>query len=297
MTGQNNKRRTLSRMAVINAWFDPTEVPSGNRERRPRYAFRMDVAFRDERLGGGPGDPVRFRVRLKQCEVAVVLPRGEGDLRIDPRTIVAGASPASVTVSQETTAKARAHGTADLGISASGVLAKMGMGAHVERAHVVTTSRSQILPLLLGERSETHDGHLCWTVRRTDGGAGLEGLLWDARQGEPRFQLVDRRPTEARTRSERTGLHPTITVEVRAKREDLEIDGIELTDPEQRRFSAGLFKRPLAVKTAEAFIARELKREGLRVGDIHEPFSDLVVGDMLVSLVDDGNSDDDDALS
>ena len=141
--------------------------------------------------------------------------------------------------------------------------------------------------MLQGTRSRSSDGNLSWTIACTDGAEGLEGMLWDARHDEPRFEFVDLRPIESRLRGERTGLHATRTVEVRCKREDLEIGDVELTDPLGAKWAARLTNWRKTTKAAEAFIKYWLQQEGLRVGDIHEPFSDLVVGDLLVSLVDD----------
>lgn len=88
-------------------------------------------------------------------------------------------------------------------------------------------------------------------------------------------------------------MYATVTVEVRCKREDLEITDIALTDPAKAKSMIYLLNRRKAEKVAEAFIKHQLHQEGLRVGDIHEPFSDLVVGDLLVSLVD---CDDDESF-
>ena len=287
MISQNNKRRTLQRLAVTRAWFDP--VPGAD---APRYALHMDVAFQEERLGGGEGDPVRFRVALKRCEIVVVIPLGAKGLRVDPRTIASGQGPATVSVERRLMASSEAEGSVDFALAPAGAAAGVSVSASAKRARELEATTRQSLPVLLGTRSLSQEGDPSWTIKRTDGTDILEGMLWDARQDEPRFELVDRRPIEERDREHRTGLHTTVKVEVRCKREDLEITDIALTDQETVSRVAKWANHKKKAKVAEAFIKHRLQQEGLRVGDIHEPFSDLVVGDLLVSLVDGGDDDD-----
>lgn len=276
----SNKRRTLRQLAVVNAWFDP--IPEAT---EGRYSFHMDVAFQGERLGGGDGDPVRFRVKLKRCEVVVVLPRSEQGLVIDPRTI-ASSGPTMVTLSRETNTSSTLRGSVEASGSVAGASAKASAGASGERSTTTKASAMQTVRVLQSMQSRSAEGHPCWVITRADSQVGLEGTLWDP-HSEPRFHILDRRPKPVRDQEERTGLHPTVTVEIRCKREDLEITDIALTDPEKNTrlpFGNGHKKR---LKAAEAFIKHQLQLERLRVGDIHEIFSELVVGDMLVSLVDD----------
>jgi hypothetical protein len=85
MAPVNNKHRALGQLAVTRAWFYPVADTNP-----PRHAFKMDIVFQNERVGGRPEDPVRFRVGLKQCEVVVILPLGDSCIRIDERTVVSG---------------------------------------------------------------------------------------------------------------------------------------------------------------------------------------------------------------
>ena len=277
-------------MAVVNAWFDPPGVAlAGASPDRPRHAFRMDVAFQAARLGG-EGEEVRFRVRLRECEVVVRRPDGETDIGISRQTIDAGGILATVERTDEAERSGRAHAEAAIGLGSTGATAKAGAGVAVSHTSKATVTQS--LPLLVATRSQTLDGHLSWRVQRTDGIAGLDGLLWDARNGPPRFTAVDTRTPEERARHERTALPPTLRVEVRAKSEDLIIDRLELTDA---RPWSKLGPTRKAEVAARAFIKRSLIEERLPVGDIHEPFSDLVIGDMVVALTDRATGDGSDA--
>lgn len=277
----NNKYRSLGQIAVVNAWFDPVETNS-----TPRYRFHMDVSFREERLGGEEGDPVRFRVALLQCEVAVVLPDGEANLVIDPRSIASDQANTMVSRSRERVSSRSAEGSASTEIgptSLSGGL-KATVSGNASVTDTVTTQGSTTL--LLGRRSRTEKGDLSWIVTCAEESGILNELVWNART-DPRFDLIDNRKKEIRERDARNQLHPTIRVEIICRREDLRIEDIALTDPNDRKSISpfgGDKKRRIA---AEAFIKRELLQNGLRAGNIHEPYGRLVVSDMIVSLVDD----------
>ncbi|WP_375264208.1 hypothetical protein [Palleronia sp.] len=280
MTLKDNKRRSLGRLAITRAWFDP--IPDRS---PPRYSFHMDVTFQQERLGGGPNDPVRFQVGLKRCELVVMLPRGEERLKIDPRTIAVGQTTTDVTIRRATSATSEVSAGAGLGVGASGATGSANFSAKAKRSRSVEATSEEILPVLLGTRSESTDGHQSWNIARMDGAEVLEGLLWNANKDEPRFELIDGRPPAVRDREERTGLHATVTIEVRCKRQDLEVTEVSLTDPEESKTFARLTNRRKATKVAEAFIKKKLQEEGLRVGDVHEQYSDMVIGDLIVSLV------------
>jgi len=282
MVSNNNKHKKLGRLAITRAWFDPVADTTP-----PRHAFKMDIVFTNERLGGGPDDPVRFRVGMKQCEVVVIPPISDPSIRIDERTILSGSSPATVTIKRETEASAEVSGEAHLDLGATGLSSGANVKAAAKRRRVVHASTEEVLPVLLGTRSQSQEGHQSWNIRRIDGTETLEGQLWDAHADGPRFELLDRRPEMARESDKRTGLHPAVVVEIRCKREDLEIVDIDVTDSADAKIMLGLPSRKKAMKVAEAFLKQQLQKECLRVGDIHEPFSDIVVGDLLVSMVDD----------
>lgn len=278
---RNNKYRSLGRIAVANAWFDP--VPGKG---APRYRFHMDVSFREERLGGEESDPVRFRVALLRCEVAVVLPSGETSIVIDPRSIASDRPGTTVSHSYERTNERATKASVDAKIGPSGVSAnaKGSASANVSSKNRVTTQGET--GLLLGQRSQTEDGSLSWIITRADGSGILDHVVWDAKT-EPRFDIVDKRDVSVREREKSNQLHPTLRVEIHCRSEDLQIKDIELTDPNERRLITSWSGDKKRRKAAEAYIKRELLQEGLRVGNIEDPYGRLIVGDLVVSLVDD----------
>ncbi|TGN55489.1 hypothetical protein E4L95_14995 [Paracoccus liaowanqingii] len=206
-------------------------------------------------------------------------------MTIDKRTLVAGHLPTTVTIKQHIEATSKAGGTASMGLGPSGLTGGLAMEAFVSRSKSVEALSEQTVPILLGTRSQSEDGYQSWNVSRTDGAPVLDGLLWDANSEQARFELIDNRPAETREQEKRTGLHPTFTIEVRCKREDLEVTEIGLTSPTDARIMHTLLNRGKSLKAAEAFIKKKLQEEGLRVGDLNEFYSDLVVSDLIISLV------------
>lgn len=277
----NNKYRSLGQVAVANAWFDPVATDGA-----PRYRFHMDVSFREERLGGEEGDPIRFRVALLRCEVAVVLPFGEASLVIDPRSIASDRADTTVSRSGERVNSHSAEGSAVAKAGPTGFTAGIEGKVNGSALTTDTIKTEGRTALLLGQRSRTEEGELSWIITRADGRGILDQVVWNA-QTEPRFDLIDKRATEVREREALNQLHPTIRIEIKCRSEDLKIDDIALTDPEERRLMASWAGANKRKKAAEAFIKRELLQNGLRAGNIHEPYGRLVVGDMIVSLVDD----------
>ncbi|MEM0961676.1 MAG: hypothetical protein AAGK21_03920 [Bacteroidota bacterium] len=280
-----NKIRSLGQIAVANAWFDLVE-----RDGPPRYSFHLDVSFRRERIGGEEGDPARFRVALKECEVVVLLPTGETELRIDRRTIATHRSSRSVERTREQVSSQALQGTAGMEVGPEVFGARANAAAGLERATKETTTSRSEGPPLLGQRSATREGDLSWVISRNDGSDFLDDVLWDAKM-EPRFEIVDGRDERVQERDARTQIYPTFTVEVRCRSEDLRIDEIELTDPDERGLLSRLGAPKKRQKAAEALIKRELQMNGLRVGDIHQPYSRLVVGDLIVALVEDATAE------
>jgi hypothetical protein len=101
-------------------------------------------------------------------------------------------------------------------------------------------------------------------------GSILAGRPWDAEQ-MPRLKLKDLRKDRTR------GIPPTVRVEVRCKREDLDIQGIEIKDG--RRWSGlksrlGILNKLAA---AESYIRDRLTEEGLEVKNISDPFGQLTL--------------------
>jgi hypothetical protein len=115
----------------------------------------------------------------------------------------------------------------------------------------------------------TLSGDYRWLVQAV-GSATLSGRPWDP-YSEPRLTLKDKRGDRSK------GIPPTVRIDVRCLREDLNIAGLETKDEtlwQKIRERSG-FKNRLAA--AESYIRDRLLREGLSVGRIEDPFGELLI--------------------
>jgi hypothetical protein len=121
---------------------------------------------------------------------------------------------------------------------------------------------------------QTKHGDHTWIIEPNAGDV-LLGRPWDAAKA-PRLKLVDER-------SERnSGIEPAVRVELRCRREDLEIRDIT---PTNKRDWAALAHDPFGankLKAAEAVIRTRLARAGLISGNLEDPFAELTICAVIV---------------
>lgn len=176
----------------------------------------MLMWFGVARVGGEADSPVRFRLSIKRAEIIVLIPESE-PVRVDKRS-VSRDSPASkghLTQVVERALETSAEGAAGIGLSKD----KFGGGAKLEvtaKAQQQTNSKLELttaVELMIVVQSQTADGHYRWTVESPRSSV-LVGRPWDANK-QPRLKLVDKRKDRSK------GIPPTVRVEVRCRREDL----------------------------------------------------------------------------
>lgn len=102
----------------------------------------------------------------------------------------------------------------------------------------------------------------------------LEGRPWDANES-PRLEIIDQRNNRHK------GIPPTLRVEVRCRREDLEITEIDLKDSsvlEKAKNKIG-FRNRLAA--AEAYIRDRLAKEGLTIKKFNDSFGEITLASTI----------------
>ena len=194
----------------------------------------------------------------------VVVPPSE-PLAVDPASVCRD-TPRVEAKRTKATKKSRAWGLSvsalakllPTGPSGSGSLGgEAGLkGSTEESIEIIET-----LSAMTVKSSKTDDAQYRWTLFPTLR-EFLDGRPWNA-QAEPRLKLVD-------LRKKKTGLPPTVRVEVRCRREDLVIRNIKLKDKARNDAAwsrAGVRNREVA---AEAYIRDQLLRRGLVVGDLRD---------------------------
>jgi hypothetical protein len=171
----------------------------------------------------------------------------------------------------EQTAQANAKGSAKAAISSSSVTTtasiEAGIQASVSESEKIEVSAN--IHFLTVTQSKTAEDEYRWSIEpRTN--EILQGRPWDANKN-PRLKIID-------SRKDRTkGIPPTVRVEVRCRREDLQIASIEVKDENlwgSLKSRAG-FRNRLAA--AESYIRSQLAKEGLEVRDFSDIFGTVTL--------------------
>jgi len=260
----DNRKRAFAEVVTVEAWHHPFGPDTS------KVDLHADVVFATARVGGETNSPVRFRLRMKRADIVVVIPDSE-PVVVDKRSVSRDAPQFRTNISQstETSSAAAAGGEVGSSVSASGLSAsaKIHASAGVKVASTQKIEVSGELGSMTVTQSKTADGHYRWTVEpsRND---QLEGRPWDSTNA-PRLKLSDRRKDRSR------GIPPTVRVEVRCRREDIDIFDLTIKDEsllEKAKRAMGFENR---IKAAEAYIRDQLAGEGLEVSNMSDVFGYL----------------------
>ena len=85
------------------------------------------------------------------------------------------------------------------------------------------------------------------------------------------------------------GFPPFSRIEVRCLREDIDIYDIQFKDHTEQSI---FFARPgqaARIKAAEAYLKQQILLEGLRVGNMRDPYSELTICDATIPITDPGD--------
>ncbi|WP_421736800.1 hypothetical protein [Caulobacter sp.] len=269
---EHNRRRALADLVGLDAW-------KGALDKQGRFNLHVDVAFGVSRVGGGVEERARFRICLKRAEVVVIVPPTE-PATVDKATVERDSGGLSVKTQESyvTRTQAAASARANVTVGAkggvdAGISAAVNSGADVSATSSATLSRNGTA--LVSGQSQTFDGNYRWVITPAIDGAMLDGHPWDAKQ-KPRMKVRDDRSDRARH------LEPTIRIQVRCLREDLEITDIVLKDTKRWQ---SLVRSPThrnRVAAAEAVIRDRLSKAGLFHDPLDEPFSELCLAEVSV---------------
>lgn len=261
----DNNPRVFAETVSVDAWR--TEFVGDKAE----ADLHIDVVFSKGRIGGddiGTKSPVRFRMSLKRAEVHIVRDTLR-TIRIPPSSVFRTA-PSSGT-SEYREEKAAAAGV-DVGFSVGVPSLQSASGRVVGDAKAskqITETYQEIaeVPHMKVVHGRTGDGY----VFRIEPSRGdrLDGQPWSSEI--PRAKLVDTRA------GRKYGEPPEVTIEVRCRREDLIIEDVQFKDASLMDF----IRLPQAKRVAvEQYIKSEIEKMGLYCGNISDPFSTIVLGDV-----------------
>lgn len=266
-----NRLRALADLVGLDAW-------KGALDSEGRFNLHVDVAFGMARVGGEPEERARFRLVLKRAEIVVVVPATE-PATIDQASISRESAQVLVS-SRETRSSNRSIGadvSGEIGIGLGGAKAKASAKTKASAASArkaSTTIMRKGSGLIVGQ-SKTVEGDYRWVVSPALPDGVLDGHPWDAKK-KPRMKIRDDRRDRDRH------IEPTVRIQVRCLREDLEIKDIVLKDATRW---GQLIKSPThrnRMVAAEAVIRDRLARAGLFHGPLDEPFAEICLIEVSV---------------
>jgi hypothetical protein len=261
----SNQTSALADVVSLDAWHDEFS------EQIRAVDLFVDVVFSAGRLGSEEDALVRFELCVRRAEVVVVVPPTE-PITVDPAS-VSRDTPQVSGKRTKNTQRGRAWsggfwGVGGLLAGAPGLAGKAQVHATANASASEKIEEFEELKPIAVKNSKTEDAHHRWTVTPVLK-EFLDGRPWDPK-AEPRLKLVDQR-------SGAKGVPPSVRVEVRCRREDLQISNIVLKD--KRRWDTakartGYRNREIA---AEAYIRDQLLRRGLVVGDLRDTSAQMTL--------------------
>ena len=256
-----NNPRAFAETVSIDAWR--TKYSEG----QALADLHIDVVFGTGRIGGDEfkDSPVRFRMSLKRAEVHVKVDCG-GILKIPPSSVKrTPISNGKKNYKEEATAQAEADG--DLSVSKSKLDVDVSLKAKASQKVTESYEENENVAPMHIMHARTKNGYM-FTIAPNRGKI-LEGQPWSS--DEARMKLHDTNGNRKR------GEPPEVRVEITCKREDLDITDIQFKDEKIADFLSLPRKKKLAV---EQYLKAEIERIGLSCGDLSEPFSHVILGDV-----------------
>lgn len=267
----NNKLRTIDKLIAIEGWI--VEI-----KKSQSFSLHLDVIFDEARLGGDSELDVRFRVKVKSCEVIVKIPE---KLSVDKST-VDRRHPLQAEVTRMIEQVEESGFDGSVGASEKGIGFLVNLFRKNKVNSTESTSERNIIPVISAAHSKSEAGDYSWKLR-PEIGSFLEGPAWNANE-EPRMTLIDERTADEIFSDVSNGFSPNVTVEIHCKREDIEISGIEMKDDKDQNIFLSKKNKDIRLAAAEGYIKHALFTEGLSAGDMSDIFSSLILADYIIPI-------------
>jgi hypothetical protein len=264
---QDNRRRALHEIISLDVWH------KGFTKIRDTSDLYVDVTFSEGRISGRPDEDVSFRLKLKKAEIVVIVPPTEPAI-IDKSSVNRDSDRKKVIVEQADKTAGNINVGIDASLKLSSGIPKYDIGANSaasasklrEKTLKVLEEYSNIMKVV---QSRTLEGDYVWHIEATTD-EFLNGKPWDA-VDKPRMQVIDTRPDRMK------GIEPSIRVEARCRREDLEIFDIKVRSNNIWRRVVELNIEKNRVLAAEAAIRTRLFEAGLVFGNMRDPYSQMTI--------------------
>ena len=261
---QSNRIQIFSELVSLEAWHLPFTA------RRTSVGLHADITFSTARLGSEADCPVRFKMRLKQAQLAVVVPETEA-LIVD-RSSVARFD-ATISGVRKVRASKRLKSDVSGGVAIKGAASGISASANATANAAAATELSQETTLttkfesIMVRHSLDRDGNDRWLFTPSTE-TTLEGKPWAA-VDTPLMKLRDAEAGGKRK------LEPSVRLELTCFREDLDIFDIELKD--RGRIPLANLKSPKRLIAAEAYIRTRLEAEGLPAPLMSDGFAQITL--------------------
>lgn len=271
----DNRVRAFAEVVSVDAWH---ESFAPNRLYADLYAH---VNFRIGRLGGEEQSSIRFRLGIRRAEVVLIRPDNE-PVKIAKESVFRGTPQKKLR--QITKIKKQQGLEVSLGIagvvSDKGVKASAHANADVAAAfdRVVEILIDEDLPSILVTQSKSPNDNYQWEVSPAINDA-LDGIPW-----EPEQKLVTLKDGRKPNSNQ---IPPIVRIEVRCKREDLDISDLHIKDETLLEKISGTIDGERKIRAVEAYIRDTLAREGLEYSNISDPFGSLTLASAVPGEPDD----------
>ena len=223
----------------------------------------MDVSFLRGKLGEEPTCPVRFELYLKRAEIVFVIPAGE-PLRV-LQSSVKRELPISVKTEISRNSGSSSAIAGSVGIDPN--KARFDLSVRAEGEKTGSLSQSQRIDKLEGAlawaQSKTSDGDYKWEIAPSFA-PNLLGKVWDA-VSEPLLKIKQQHVNS-------TILEAVCRVEIRCRREDLDIRNIQVKGGSGFYVSIGGRKSNNKMAAVEAYIRNALSSRNLDVRNFEDPY-------------------------
>lgn len=261
----SNQGPALADVVSLEAWHDEFS------EVLPAVDLFVDVVFSEGRLGAEGDAQVRFDLCIRRAEIVVIVPAAE-PVAVDPASVSRDAPRLKGTrtknLQRSRSWSAGLRGAASIVTGLPVVMMRGRVDGAAAGSALEEVEQCEELRAISVRNSKTEDAHHRWTLTPALG-SFLDGRPWDP-NSEPRLKLVD-------LRSNKSGLPPSVRVEVRCRREDLLISNIAIKSKarwDAAKARAGYRNREIA---AEAYIRDQLLRRGLVVGDMRDTSAQMTL--------------------
>lgn len=262
-TGDNNPR-VFAQTISLDAWRTEFNGKTGVAD------LHIDVGFQEKGRVGGDGSPVRFRLSLKRAEIHIIRDK-ENIIDFDKTSVRRTELPAPAARSKQSTKNVKVEGKIEGNVSPVSLDASTSAKAEGSVAITETIEQLDQVSVMQVTHWKTTEGY-AFIISPASGGS-LKGQPWEA--DNRTMGIIDKNSQRKR------GEPPEVRVEIHCLREDLVIEDIQFASKKLIAFPKLPRTKQVAV---EQYIKDELARAGFPCGDLSDPFTRLILADVIPSV-------------